>query len=317
MKMMLVVLMSVFSGGILAEEVKPSLNNQLANAPQSTIDWWSEQINSNKQIRKDADTKYKIEHPNCELTDDYLKFQVNQRELEYTQNQTMYTRLCETYKLCQNEDDKAIQLRLKEFQIAEVKNDFELLKKQKAKEITEEERLRLHDVFSLNHKSVECETYKQNCEDFELSKTNYKKTHNVDYIATEGTKTDVTNTTTNTTIVVKDDKNKPKPKQQGESYIPSTCKWAEDMPRRLAFCPGCEGKGSLSSVCVGYIVCDSVEKDAGKFIRMATCSDKLCGTNDAVACTKQGGYGSEKPVKETKTTVGDNVREDLAPTAQD
>lgn len=89
-------------------------------------------------------------------------------------------------------------------------------------------------------------------------------------------------------------------------YLPSTCKWVPDMPRRIIFGSGCVGEDRL---CVGYVVCD--QKSGGKFIRQSTCSDNLCGEKQAVACTKAPLYGSQKPKSESKVTVSEDLQKVL------
>lgn len=93
-------------------------------------------------------------------------------------------------------------------------------------------------------------------------------------------------------------------------YLPNTCRWVTDMPRRIVFGPGCSGKEKL---CVGYVVCD--QKNGGKFIRMSTCGAPHCGDTHAVSCTKQANYGSSKPVDEANITVSDKLKSAL--TTQD
>ncbi len=77
---------------------------------------------------------------------------------------------------------------------------------------------------------------------------------------------------------------------------PETCEWSFDLPRRVIEIPGCS-QNQRSSSCVGYVVC---ENTAGvKLVRMSTCSANNCGENDAVACTKEGGFSSKN--------VGDDI----------
>jgi hypothetical protein len=44
---------------------------------------------------------------------------------------------------------------------------------------------------------------------------------------------------------------------------------------------------------------------------MSTCSEGLCGDTDAVACTKEGGYGSFKPSAAKPESVSSKIQEIL------
>lgn len=87
-------------------------------------------------------------------------------------------------------------------------------------------------------------------------------------------------------------------------FIVGSCKWVEDLPRKISYIPGCGSKGA----CVGYVVCDREDKK-GKFVRTSTCSPNHCGSGDAhaVACTKQPGYYTKK-VKDSNDFVSERLK---------
>lgn len=94
-------------------------------------------------------------------------------------------------------------------------------------------------------------------------------------------------------------------------FKPETCKWSQDLPRKVLACPGCE-KGTDVWICTGYVICDPVDDSKPKLTRLSTCSSGMCGNKDAVSCTRQQGYSSSKaedaprktPSKKVKTAVG-------------
>ncbi|HXH74209.1 MAG TPA: hypothetical protein VNJ08_04545 [Bacteriovoracaceae bacterium] len=98
------------------------------------------------------------------------------------------------------------------------------------------------------------------------------------------------------------------------SYDIESCKWSEELPRRIVAGPDCplasseEGpKGTL--ICTGHIVCDQKVKNKPKYLRLATCSSVLCGKDDAVKCLKQPGYGSTTALDENKSSPGQKVQD--------
>lgn len=88
----------------------------------------------------------------------------------------------------------------------------------------------------------------------------------------------------------------PKVDQRLKNLDVESCTWVAEMPRRKFFGPGC-GPSSKKYICAGYVSCKQKNSEL-RTIRASTCSDENCGDGDAVACTKEGGYGSVKPTKE-------------------
>jgi hypothetical protein len=88
----------------------------------------------------------------------------------------------------------------------------------------------------------------------------------------------------------------PKIDQYLKNLDVESCTWVAEMPRRKFFGPGC-GPSSKKYICAGYVSCKQKNSEL-RTIRASTCSDENCGDGDAVACTKEGGYGSVKPTKE-------------------
>jgi hypothetical protein len=74
--------------------------------------------------------------------------------------------------------------------------------------------------------------------------------------------------------------------------VPETCEWVRDTPRRIISVPGCGNNLPKKKACVGYVLC--YQKSGLKYVRMSTCSERNCGENDAVDCTKEIGYSSSK-----------------------
>lgn len=101
---------------------------------------------------------------------------------------------------------------------------------------------------------------------------------------------------------VNEDENSPR------NYKSVTCKWVNDLPRKIVNGPGCNSR-SRSRMCTGYVVCEQKE-GGGKFVRMSTCRAQYCGGSDedAVRCTKDMAYFSEKPPGETKMFVTPRVK---------
>jgi hypothetical protein len=98
-------------------------------------------------------------------------------------------------------------------------------------------------------------------------------------------------------VVVVEKKNEgPKVDQRLKNLDVESCTWVPEMPRRKFFGPGC-GPSSKKYICAGYVSCKQKNSEL-RTIRASTCSDENCGDADAVACTKEGGYGSVKPTKE-------------------
>lgn len=96
------------------------------------------------------------------------------------------------------------------------------------------------------------------------------------------------------------------------NYKAETCKWVSDLPRKVVNGPGCGGK-SRSKICTGYVVCE--QKTGGaKFIRMSTCGPDKCGSSDedAVRCTKDMSYFSQKPAGESKLFMSPRLKSILS-----
>jgi hypothetical protein len=85
-----------------------------------------------------------------------------------------------------------------------------------------------------------------------------------------------------------------------------TCSWVADMPRRKVFGPGCS-QNSKKFICVGYVSCEQKSTKV-RTIRASTCSEDFCGDNDAMACTKELGYGSIEPKPEEKAAEKPEVK---------
>lgn len=96
------------------------------------------------------------------------------------------------------------------------------------------------------------------------------------------------------------------------NYKSDTCKWVSDLPRKVVNGPGCGGK-SRSRICTGYVVCEQ-KSGGGKFIRMSTCSPEHCGATDAdaVNCTKDQRYFSQKPAGESKLFMSPKLKKILS-----
>ncbi len=109
-------------------------------------------------------------------------------------------------------------------------------------------------------------------------------------------------------VVVEEESDEKSPR----NYKPETCKWVQDLPRKVVNGPGCGGK-SRSRICTGYVVCE--QKTGGaKFIRMSTCGADKCGGSDedAVRCTKDMGYYSQKPASESKLFMSPKLKKILS-----
>ena len=98
--------------------------------------------------------------------------------------------------------------------------------------------------------------------------------------------------------------------QSPKNYKAETCKWVNDLPRRIHVGPGCGGK-SRSRMCTGYVVCEQ-KVGGGKFIRQSTCAADKCGEGDAVACTKDQYFFSTKPSDMEKQFVSPKLKEILS-----
>jgi hypothetical protein len=85
-------------------------------------------------------------------------------------------------------------------------------------------------------------------------------------------------------------------KDIGANYVPESCKWVPDMPRKLVYGPSC---GSNKPICTGYVSCDR-KNGGGVFVRLSTCGAENCSESRAVECTKQRYYFSRNPADETK-----------------
>lgn len=96
------------------------------------------------------------------------------------------------------------------------------------------------------------------------------------------------------------------------NYKAETCRWVSDLPRKILNSPGCTSKGR-NLICTGYVVCEQKE-GGGKFIRMSTCGADKCGASDAdaVRCTKDNRYFSQKPAGESKLFMTPRVKKILS-----
>jgi hypothetical protein len=96
------------------------------------------------------------------------------------------------------------------------------------------------------------------------------------------------------------------------NYKAETCKWVSDLPRKIVNGPGCGGK-SRSRICTGYVVCEQ-KQGGGKFIRMSSCGPDKCGSSDedAVKCTKDMSYYSQKPATESKLFMSPKLKKILS-----
>lgn len=96
------------------------------------------------------------------------------------------------------------------------------------------------------------------------------------------------------------------------NYKAETCKWVTDLPRKVVNGPGC-GPRSRSRICTGYVICEQ-KTGGGKFIRMSTCGADKCGSSDedAVRCTKDMGYYSQKPAGESKLFMSPKLKRILS-----
>lgn len=107
-------------------------------------------------------------------------------------------------------------------------------------------------------------------------------------------------------IEVSDDEKTPR------NYKPETCRWVNDLPRKVVNGPGC-GPKNRSMICTGYVICEQKQGGA-KFIRMSTCAADKCGASDedAVRCTKDMGYYSMKPKGEAKLFMSPELKKILS-----
>lgn len=96
------------------------------------------------------------------------------------------------------------------------------------------------------------------------------------------------------------------------NYKAETCRWVSDLPRKIVNGPGCGPKGR-SRICTGYVVCEQKE-GGGKFIRMSSCGADKCGSSDAdaVRCTKDQGYFSQRPASESKLFMTPRLKKILS-----
>lgn len=116
----------------------------------------------------------------------------------------------------------------------------------------------------------------------------------------------------------KEEPKKDEPVEEGDdektprNYKSETCKWVSDLPRKIVNGPGCGGK-SRSRICTGYVVCEQKQGGA-KFIRMSSCSPDHCGSSDsdAVKCTKDMHFYSQKPAGEAKLFMSPKLKKILS-----
>lgn len=96
------------------------------------------------------------------------------------------------------------------------------------------------------------------------------------------------------------------------NFRSDTCKWVTDLPKKIVNGPGCS-LNSRSRICTGYVICDQ-KSGGGKFIRMSTCRPDYCGNTqrDAVNCTEDKRYFSEKPWGEEKMFMSPKLKEILS-----
>ncbi len=101
--------------------------------------------------------------------------------------------------------------------------------------------------------------------------------------------------------------------QVARDYDSSTCKWSQDIPRKIVMAPSC-GR-THSNTCVGYVVCTRKSKPDLKFIRMASCSPHYCTVDSdegAKGCTKDHSRSSRKPANEDSDFASEKVRDILS-----
>jgi hypothetical protein len=100
------------------------------------------------------------------------------------------------------------------------------------------------------------------------------------------------------------------------SYKSDTCEWVTDLPRKVIAGPGCK-TGSSNKICTGHVSCEQ-KTGEGRFIRLSSCSPEHCGASkeDAVSCTKQLGFISEKAPDEILNGPSDRVKSALGVTGQ-
>ncbi|MFP5387279.1 MAG: hypothetical protein ACLGHN_14470 [Bacteriovoracia bacterium] len=96
------------------------------------------------------------------------------------------------------------------------------------------------------------------------------------------------------------------------NFKSDTCKWVTDLPKKIVNGPGCS-LNSRSRICTGYVICDQ-KSGGGKFIRMSTCRPDFCGNTqrDAINCTQDKRYFSEKPWGEEKMFMSPKLKEILS-----
>ena len=105
--------------------------------------------------------------------------------------------------------------------------------------------------------------------------------------------------------------------KEGGNFLPETCKWVTDLPRKVINIPGCpdkDGKTKQNNMCTGYVVCDQKDKfGSGKFVRMATCRKQFCldGDEQAKNCVAQKNYSSEVPKDLERESVSDFLMNEL------
>lgn len=114
------------------------------------------------------------------------------------------------------------------------------------------------------------------------------------------------------TVISKEESTVNEDEKNPRNYRPDTCEWVEDLPKKIANGPGCGGS-SRSRICTGYVICNQ-KVGGGKFIRMSTCRPEFCGPTrgDAINCTKDMRYFSERPYGEKKLFMTKKVKKVLS-----
>ncbi len=90
-----------------------------------------------------------------------------------------------------------------------------------------------------------------------------------------------------------------------------TCKWVNDLPRRLINSPGCTAS-TRNRICTGFVSCEQAQGGA-RLTRLSTCRAEHCGNGDenAVRCTQDMGYSSTRPSGETRDTVSPELNQTI------
>ncbi len=93
------------------------------------------------------------------------------------------------------------------------------------------------------------------------------------------------------------------------NFDADSCEWVDLLPRKIVKGPDGCGKSKDAEICTGYVKCKRVtaSNDAPFFVRQSTCSPEKCA--DAVACTKETGFGSSAPGDEEKVFLNKTIKD--------